>query len=187
MLYQIYENQRSLMEPFADLAEVAAKLYNNAALPIAQHPLAQRVAAGYDLMHRLGKDYEKPAFGINQVAVEGVDVAIFERVEIDKPFCELRRFKRFTDDAATLTNPSGRAFGRCSACSSAPALCIPAAKAAQTSTPASAARVMIAIPPACSMPRPTHPQRCAKPRRLPHVPRFVARASPLRGLVPRPA
>ena len=108
MLYQIYENQRSLMEPFADLAEVAAKLYNNAALPIAQHPLAQRVAAGYDLMHRLGKDYEKPAFGINQVAVEGVDVAIFERVEIDKPFCELRRFKRFTDDAATLTKLKGQ-------------------------------------------------------------------------------
>jgi poly(3-hydroxybutyrate) depolymerase len=33
-----------------------------------------------------------------------VDVAIHERVEIDKPFCELRRFKRFTDDAPTLSN-----------------------------------------------------------------------------------
>ena len=36
MLYQIYETQRSIMEPFADLAEVAAKLYNNPALPLAQ-------------------------------------------------------------------------------------------------------------------------------------------------------
>jgi hypothetical protein len=26
-----------------------------------------------------------------------------ERIEIDKPFCELRRFKRFTDDVHTLT------------------------------------------------------------------------------------
>jgi poly(3-hydroxybutyrate) depolymerase len=102
MLYQIYETQRSLMEPFADLAEVAAKLYNNPVLPIAQLPMAQRVAAGYDLMHRLGKDYEKPVFGITTAEVEGVEVAIFERIEIDKPFCELRRFKRFTDDAATL-------------------------------------------------------------------------------------
>ena len=108
MLYQIYENQRSIMEPFADLAEVAAKLYNNPALPLAQFPLAQRVAAGYDLMHRLGKDYEKPVFGINTVDVNGVDVAIFERVEVDKPFCELRRFKRFTDDAATLTQLKGQ-------------------------------------------------------------------------------
>ena len=108
MLYQIYETQRSIMEPFADLAEVAAKLYNNPALPLAQFPLAQRVSAGYDLMHRLGKDYEKPVFGINTVDVNGVDVAIFERVEIDMPFCELRRFKRFTDDAATLTQLKGQ-------------------------------------------------------------------------------
>jgi poly(3-hydroxybutyrate) depolymerase len=108
MLYQIYETQRSMMEPFADLAEVAAKLYNNPALPLAQMPLAQRVAAGYDLMHRLGKDYEKPVFGITTADVDGVDVAIFERIEIDKPFCELRRFKRFTDDSATLGKLKGQ-------------------------------------------------------------------------------
>ena len=30
-------------------------------------------------------------------------MAIHERVEINKPFCELRRFKRFSDDPATLT------------------------------------------------------------------------------------
>ena len=34
--------------------------------------------------------------------VYGVEVALNERVEIKKPFCELRRFKRFTDDQATL-------------------------------------------------------------------------------------
>ena len=39
MLYQIYETQRSIMEPFADLAEVAAKLYSNPALPLAQFPV----------------------------------------------------------------------------------------------------------------------------------------------------
>ena len=54
MLYQLYETQRSLMEPFADLAEVAAKMFNNPVLPLSQLPMAQRVAAGYDLMHRLG-------------------------------------------------------------------------------------------------------------------------------------
>jgi poly(3-hydroxybutyrate) depolymerase len=102
MLYQIYETQRSIMEPFSDLAEVAAKLFSNPGLPLGQFPLAQRVSAAYDLMHRLGKDYEKPVFGIHTVDVEGVDVAIHERIEMDKPFCELRRFKRFSDDSATL-------------------------------------------------------------------------------------
>ena len=102
MLYQIYETQRSIMEPFSDLAQAAAKLYSNPLNPMAQTPMAQRVSAGYALMHRLGKDYEKPAFGIQTVKVNQTDVAIHERIEIDKPFCELRRFKRFTDDPATL-------------------------------------------------------------------------------------
>ncbi len=103
MLYHIYETQRSLMEPFTDFAQAAAKLYSNPLSPLSQSPLAQRMSAGYDLLYRLGKDYEKPAFGIQSVDVDGVGVAIHERVEMDKPFCELRRFKRFSDDPATLT------------------------------------------------------------------------------------
>ena len=103
MLYQIYETQRSFMEPFSELAQVAAKMLTNPQNPIGHLPLAQRVSAGYELMHRLGKDYVKPEFGIRTVQVGKVDVAIHERVEIDKAFCELRRFKRFSDDAPTLT------------------------------------------------------------------------------------
>ncbi|WP_255428180.1 polyhydroxyalkanoate depolymerase [Ramlibacter cellulosilyticus] len=104
MLYQIYEAQRSLMEPFADFAQAASKLYSNPLTPFGQGPLAQRLSAAYDLFYRLGKDYEKPEFGIKTVDVGGVEVAIHERVEMDKPFCELRRFKRFSDEPETLKN-----------------------------------------------------------------------------------
>jgi len=103
MLYQIYEAQRSLLEPFADMADAAAKLYGNRHTLLGQMPMAQRVSAAYALFHRLGKDYEKPEFGIRKVEVDGVEVAIDERVEIEKPFCQLLRFKRFSDDPATLT------------------------------------------------------------------------------------
>ena len=103
MVYQIYETQRSLMEPFAEFAQAASKLYSHSSSPLSQIPLAQRVSAGYDLLYRLGKGYEKPEFDIPTVDVDGVGVAIHERVEINKPFCELRRFKRFSDDPATLT------------------------------------------------------------------------------------
>lgn len=102
MLYQIFEAQRSLIEPFSDFAEAVSKLYANPHSLAGQMPMAQRVSAAYALMHRLGKDYEKPEFGIRKIQVDGVDVAIDERVEVDKPFCELRRFKRFSDDPATL-------------------------------------------------------------------------------------
>ncbi|NML45804.1 polyhydroxyalkanoate depolymerase [Ramlibacter sp. G-1-2-2] len=102
MLYQIYEAHRSLMEPFADFAQAASKLYSNPLSPFGQHPFAQRLSAGYDLLYRLGKDYEKPAFNISTLSVDDHDVVVHEIVEVDKPFCELRRFKRFTDDPATL-------------------------------------------------------------------------------------
>ncbi|MFZ3124704.1 MAG: polyhydroxyalkanoate depolymerase [Acidovorax sp.] len=108
MLYQIYETQRSLMEPFADFAQAASKLYSLPTSPFSQTLLAQRISAGYDLLYRLGKSYEKPAFDIHTVDVDGVGIAIHERVEINKPFCELRRFKRFTDDPATLTKLKGQ-------------------------------------------------------------------------------
>jgi poly(3-hydroxybutyrate) depolymerase len=104
MLYQVYENQRTLMEPFVDFAQAAAKLYSNNASPMAQNPLIQRVAAGFELIYRLGKDYERPTFGIQNIIDGDVEIAIHERVEIDKPFCELRRFKRFTDDSETLNS-----------------------------------------------------------------------------------
>ncbi len=108
MLYQLYETQRSLMEPFSDLAHAAAKAYGNPVNLLGQNPFSQRISAGYDLLHRLGKDYVKPEFGIRTVDVDGVEVAIHERIEINKPFCELRRFKRFTDDLTTLGKLKGQ-------------------------------------------------------------------------------
>ena len=49
MLYQIYETQRSLMEPFADFAQAASKLYSNSLSPLGHNPFAQRVSADFHL------------------------------------------------------------------------------------------------------------------------------------------
>ena len=102
MLYQLYETQRALMAPFSEFASASAKLYNHPLSPFTQLPMAQRVSAGLDLMHRLAKDYEKPQFDIRSVEVDGVEVAVQEQVPITKPFCRLLRFKRFTDNPAVL-------------------------------------------------------------------------------------
>jgi poly(3-hydroxybutyrate) depolymerase len=102
MLYQIYETNRAWISPFSEFASAASKLYSNPLSPMAQVPSAHRVSAGFDLIHRLTKEYEKPEFGINKVNVQGTDVVIQEQVVEDRPFCKLIRFKRFTDDAALL-------------------------------------------------------------------------------------
>ncbi len=103
MLYQLYESQRALLSPFAEFASATSKLYNHPLSPFTHTPGAQRVSAGLDLLHRLSKEYEKPAFGITSVRVAGVDVAVQEQVALTKPFCRLLRFKRFSDDLPVLT------------------------------------------------------------------------------------
>ena len=102
MLYQLYETQRSVLSPFAEFASASSKLYSHPLSPFAHGPGAQRVSAGFDLMHRLTKEYEKPEFGIVNIKVHGVDVVVQQNVALDKPFCKLVRFKRYTDDAKML-------------------------------------------------------------------------------------
>ncbi|MEO7010628.1 MAG: polyhydroxyalkanoate depolymerase, partial [Caldimonas sp.] len=102
MLYQLYESQRALLSPFSEFASASSKLYNHPLSPFTYLPLAPRVSAGLELMHRLAKDYEKPQFNIHTIEVGGIRVAVQERIAIDKPFCRLLRFKRFTDDLPAL-------------------------------------------------------------------------------------
>lgn len=102
MLYQIHEWQRSILGPLSYFADASSRLLTDQSSPFAQWPGAQRLAAGYELLHRLGKEYEKPAFDIHKVDSHGQEIAIVERVALEKPFCQLKRFKRFSDDPATI-------------------------------------------------------------------------------------
>lgn len=102
MVYDLYETQRALLRPLADFAEAAAKFYSRPVWPAVPHSVSQRVSASYDLMHRLLKDYEKPEFGIDTVTIDGKAVAVQQQVVIEKPFCRLLRFKRFSDDESLL-------------------------------------------------------------------------------------
>ena len=102
MLYEWYEAQRALLSTFSEFASASSKLYNHPLSLFAHTPQAHRVSAGLELMHRLAKDYEKPEFNIREVMVDGVEVAVHQQTAIEKDFCRLLRFKRFTDDLPTL-------------------------------------------------------------------------------------
>ncbi|HSR65929.1 MAG TPA: polyhydroxyalkanoate depolymerase, partial [Xanthomonadaceae bacterium] len=69
---------------------------------LAAWPEAPRIAAGYELIHRLGKEYEKPAFGITVVDAHGHACPVLEQEVMATPFCRLLRFRRTADDAAVL-------------------------------------------------------------------------------------
>ncbi|TWG82078.1 poly(3-hydroxybutyrate) depolymerase [Cupriavidus gilardii J11] len=102
MLYQLHEFQRSFLNPLTAWAQATAKTFTNPLSPLSLVPGATRLAAGYELLYRLGKEYEKPAFDIKSVQSNGREIPIVEQTIIEKPFCKLIRFKRYADDPETI-------------------------------------------------------------------------------------
>jgi poly(3-hydroxybutyrate) depolymerase len=94
MLYQMHEWHRRLLNPISAWADVASRVLNNPYSPFAYIPFTRRIAAGYDLLHRLGKHYEKPPFNLPTTTIDGVEVQVVEEFPRVKPFCKLRHFRR---------------------------------------------------------------------------------------------
>jgi poly(3-hydroxybutyrate) depolymerase len=76
LLYQLHEFWRAGLAPYTYFADAGAKMYSSNDSWLASLPGAQRTAAAFELMYRLGKDYEKPEFGIHQVEVDGTPVPV---------------------------------------------------------------------------------------------------------------
>ena len=65
MLYQLHELGRAWMAPMTYWAEASAKMFGANGGWLSSLPGAAQAAAGYELLYRIGKDYEKPEFGIH--------------------------------------------------------------------------------------------------------------------------
>jgi len=102
VLYHLHDYQRSLFSPATQWAQLTARLFSWPGSWMSQLPGAARVAAGYELLYRLGKHYEKPRFGIETVDVRGARVAVIEETVLSRPFCRLQRFTRMSDDAKAV-------------------------------------------------------------------------------------
>ena len=100
MLYHLHELQRRLWNPLSVWAQATSQMFSNPYSPLAYTPLSRRLAAGYDLLYRLGKQYEKPEFGLVSTQIDGVDVRVIEEVAAEKPFCRLLHFKRVLPSAS---------------------------------------------------------------------------------------
>ena len=104
LFYQMHELGRAWMEPMTYWADAGAKMFAAPGSWLSTVPGASRVAAGYELLYRIGKDYVKPEFGIHRIDVDGREYPVIERVVVDKPFCRLLRFKRFADEADNIAD-----------------------------------------------------------------------------------
>jgi len=102
VLYHLHDYHRALWGPATQLAEVTARMFSARGSWFNQLPGAARLAAGYELFFRLGKRYDKPAFGISSVDVRGARVGVIEETVMSRPFCRLQRFTRLVDDAGVI-------------------------------------------------------------------------------------
>jgi len=95
MLYQIHDTvQRTFQVPFTAFADTGSLLFSHPQSPLAYTPVSRQIAAGYALLHRLGKDYEKPAWNLHETVVDGARVRVSEHTVIHHPFCKLVHFRR---------------------------------------------------------------------------------------------
>jgi poly(3-hydroxybutyrate) depolymerase len=95
VLYQLHEYNRALMSPAVQLAKAGAALFSAPGSWLSLLPGASRAAAAYELLYRLGKDYEKPPWDIHEVdvgpTIDGITVQVVEQTVLTKPFAELSR------------------------------------------------------------------------------------------------
>ncbi|HEU4583876.1 MAG TPA: polyhydroxyalkanoate depolymerase [Polyangiaceae bacterium] len=94
MFYHLYEINRALLRPVAELAHAGARAFSSPKGWYAGLPGAPLLAAWLELMYRLGKDYPKPEFGIEEVQVGNARVRVIEEVVLRRPFCRLLHFER---------------------------------------------------------------------------------------------
>jgi poly(3-hydroxybutyrate) depolymerase len=99
MLYDLHELQRSFLSPIAAFTDSGSQLFSHPYSPFSYTPLARQIAAACELAHRLGKEYEKPAWGLSTTEINGRDVAVVEKIAMQRPFCKLVHFDRKTAHA----------------------------------------------------------------------------------------
>ncbi len=104
MLYQFYEFQRSWLGPFSIWAKAGSEIFASEASLFSKLPGADQLAAGYELFHRIGKDYHKPEFGMDSVCAHGHEVPVVQLSALKLPFCNLLRMKRYSDDPDTIAD-----------------------------------------------------------------------------------
>jgi poly(3-hydroxybutyrate) depolymerase len=89
MLYELHHLTRQALRPWAFVSRASARILRHTPLPGA--PFA---AAGWELIHRLTKEYPRPSFDIGPLELEGEPLEVHEEVVAATPFCRLLRFTR---------------------------------------------------------------------------------------------
>jgi poly(3-hydroxybutyrate) depolymerase len=94
VLYNLYELQRSYLAGASAWASVMSEFMSNPVLPLGYLGAGPAVASALDVFAHAAMPRGKPAFGIDQVMVDGAAWPVTEEVVLRRPFGNLLRFTR---------------------------------------------------------------------------------------------
>jgi poly(3-hydroxybutyrate) depolymerase len=92
--YHAYEAVHMMVGPARGFSDAMHLAFKNPANPLTYTPFGRTVAASCELFERTTRRYGKPAFDLPETTVNGVKVAVEERVVWERPFCKLVYFDR---------------------------------------------------------------------------------------------
>jgi poly(3-hydroxybutyrate) depolymerase len=94
MLYYAYQAQCDVLAPLRLFAQTAHDLLDHPWSMVGDLPLVRGTAAAMSLFSRTRISHERPAFGIDRVAIDGTEIAVSEEAVAVHPFCRLVHFRK---------------------------------------------------------------------------------------------
>ncbi|HSU99247.1 MAG TPA: polyhydroxyalkanoate depolymerase [Roseiarcus sp.] len=92
--YQFYEMAHAALAPARAVSDATHFMFNNPLNPLSNTLFGKNVSAGAEMFERLTRRYGKPAFGLDDIHVNGAVYPILEEIVWTKPFCNLLHFAR---------------------------------------------------------------------------------------------
>ncbi len=105
MLYHLYELGQAALSPARVAAQSTRFIMRNPFNPLSYTDIGRNAAAAAELLERTTRRYKKPSFGIAYTTVNGIPAAVTEETVWHRPFCNLIRFRKHFQDAATHSEP----------------------------------------------------------------------------------
>jgi poly(3-hydroxybutyrate) depolymerase len=105
MLYHAYEMTHAAISPMRAAARMGQEVIRNPFNLMSESYGSRAVSAALEMFINATRRYGKPAFGIEETLVDGVETPVVEEVGWSGPFCRLLHFKRDTQAAEARHDP----------------------------------------------------------------------------------
>lgn len=94
MLYHLYDLQYAMSIPARSAAHFTRMAFENPFNPLSHTHLGRTMAANATVYERATRRFGEPDFGLDSTSVDEKDIPIKEEIVLEKPFCNLLRFKK---------------------------------------------------------------------------------------------